>query len=306
MDNDNEGLVSGVPNETAGHRVANVPPCKPMFYHNLAEMPTSSSRSLVRKALYGWFGLTFIFIWNFVAMSAFNFTPYTDDDGKSQTTGFGVSWIISLVLVLVGIPVTFTIYMCLYSAARKSSSMYYFMFFIVFGALIIFFILCVFGVPPESIGSAGLLELISASGKGHSTAVAILVAIAFACWVIAVGYSVYLFLLVRIEYKGAGGIQAARKEATRAAATTAYDHREDIKDAAWEHREEIKQVAVDNKDLLVQVAKENQDVAVKLAKDNPDLAWQMAVAAAQDGDGAAPAANTNKNLDDDINWAEFA
>lgn len=49
-----------------------------------------------------------------------------------------------------------------------------------------------------------------------------------------------------------------------------------------------------------------KDVAVKLAKDNPDLAWQMAVAAAQDGDGAAPAANTNKNLDDDINWAEFA
>ena len=59
--NQNEGLVSGEPSRYteagADPRRANVPPCKPIFYHNLNEMPTQSSRSVVRKALIGWFGM---------------------------------------------------------------------------------------------------------------------------------------------------------------------------------------------------------------------------------------------------------
>lgn len=148
------------------------------------------------------------------------------------------------------------------------------------------------------------------------------------CALAQVAYSVYLLLLVRVEYGGAGGMAAARKEAsgvcsgaitdvrwaqaTSAGVKVAYDNRETIKEAAWEHREEIKQVAVDNKDLLIDVARENQDVAIGLAKENPDLAWQLAVSAAQDkpvasSKGAAAAATTpNVSLEDDINWSEFS
>ena len=80
-------------------------------------------------------------------MTALAYTPVTDKDGKSTSTGYGGSaWIISLLLVLGLIPLSFGIYMCLYTAARKTSSLYYCCFFPLAGALIIFSGLCALGV----------------------------------------------------------------------------------------------------------------------------------------------------------------
>ena len=107
-------------------------------------------------------------------------------------------------------------------------------------------------------GGGGLLEFIIAAGEGHPAVPAIFLGISMAFWLAAGAYGVFLLLRVRTEYAGAGGLEAAKKEGTRVAARTAYEHREEIKEAAWEHRDEIKRAAIDNKDLLIDVAKENK------------------------------------------------
>lgn len=58
----------------------------------------------------------------------------------------------SIVLLVAGIPVSFAIYMCLYSAARKTSSMYYCCFFPLFGGMTILFALFAIGVPDWGAG----------------------------------------------------------------------------------------------------------------------------------------------------------
>ena len=112
-------------------------------------------------------------------------------------------------------------------------------FFPLFAGCCIIFLCWAIGVPDW--GGSGLLQLIPAAGAGHATTPAVFVGVAMTLWIIATAYGVYLLFLVRNEYNGAGGMKAAKKEATRAAAETAYDNRETIKDVAWEHRDEIKQ-----------------------------------------------------------------
>jgi hypothetical protein len=243
-------------------------------------------------------------------------------NGMHVDSGYGVSWIVSLVLLVFLLPAVFGIYMCLYTAARKKSSLSYCCFFMLFGALVIFLFLEAIGLPDW--GGGGLMILIViASDDGRSVAAKVLIAMAMLCWLVAAGYAVYLALLVRKEYVSAGGLAGAGKEATKVGAQVAYDNRETIKQAAWEHRDEIKQVAIENKDVLIQAAKDNKqlvgDVAVQVARENPDLAWQAAMAAASAS--PAPAASASQfqssapqqqrsgapanSTDDVIDWSKF-
>jgi len=344
----NEGLVSGQPANYATNvagvdpqRTPNFPPCKPIIYHNINEMPTESGRSVVKKALYGWFGLCCVLIVNLIAMSVLYFEPICPPMMDCMGSGYSLSWGMSILLLGAGGPAAFGVYLCLYSASRKNSPLWYCCFGIGFVLAILLMILLMLGIPDW--GSAGLVELIIAVGADKPAAPPIVIAISMILWGIAVAYSTYLLMLVRKEYNGAGGLAAARKEATHAAAQTAYDNRETIKEVAWENRDVIKQVAVENKDLIMNVASENKGAVVQLAKDNPDLAWQMAVAAAQAPPGAVtsssaaapimppasnpfaapmqPAANPfaptpsapaamppaqQRPPQDDINWSEFS
>jgi hypothetical protein len=237
--------------------------------------------------------------------------------GMHVDSGYGVAWIVSLVLLVFLLPAVFGIYMCLYSAARKKSSLWYCCFFLLFGALVVFLFLEAIGLPDW--GGGGLMILIViASDEGRSVAAKVLISIAMLCWLVAAGYGVYLALLVRREYVSAGGLAGAGKEATKVGAQVAYDNRDTIKQAAWEHREEIKQVAIDNKDVIIQAAKDNKQLVADVARENPDLAWQAAMAAASAA--PAPAASASQfqssapqrpsgapanSTDDVIDWSKF-
>jgi hypothetical protein len=273
------------------------PPYRPLFYHNLNEMPTPHARALVKKALLGWLALGVVVLWNFVAMSALQYAPYTlvDKDGnvKYEDSGFATAWVVALLLVLLLPVVVFGIYMCLYTAARKKSSLYYCCFFPLYGALVLYFLLQAIGVPT---GGGGLMQLIViAPDAGRDTVAKVFIGISMVCWLVAFAYGVWIAFGVRDEYRGAGGLAAAGKEATKVGAQAAYDNRETIKEAAWEHRDAIKQVAIDNKDVLIQAAKDNKqlaaDIAVSAARENPDLAWQTALAVASSSQ-ASPAQPT--------------
>jgi len=287
------GLTEGVPNSSEEPidqaRKPNVPPCKPIFYHNLREMPTESAYRVVKKALQGWMGLAVVVVFNFVAMTALQYSPYTNMMMMLVDAGYATDWIVSLLLPVLLPAAVFGVYMCLYTAARKKSSLYYCCFFPMLALVLLVLVLEGIGAPNS--GGGGLMKLIVIGGDaGRSIVSKVLIAVSMVCWFVGVGYVVWLGFLVRREYSGAGGLAAAGKEATRAGAQVAYDNREVIKETAWEHREQIKQVAVDNKDLIIQAAKDNKDLVVQVAREDPDFAWQAAMATAQAA--SSPSATT--------------
>jgi len=104
-------------------RVNNFPPCKPLVHQNIAEdMPTDATKSMVRRALIGWYGTLIAYFWNMIML----LSALIARGGTSYITGF----ILSIVYIIFAYPISFFIFRLLYQAARKGKPSLYVMYFI--------------------------------------------------------------------------------------------------------------------------------------------------------------------------------
>jgi len=235
-------------------RPKNFPPCRPVVHHSIKSDIEQESRMFVRKAYFGWYVHAFCIMYNFICMLGALIKGYT-------LTGFFVA----LAILLIGLPVSFFVYMLLYNAIRLKSASRFCLWFGFFVLQIAIEALYALGI--ESTGGAGLILMLDAF-TNDSIALGAMFGISFALWLILVIYNVWFFNQARIEYRDLGGSKAATKEIGRSAVNTAYENRENIKEFAVEHKDTIKQVAIENKDAIIDFAKENKDTIAKVAYDN--------------------------------------
>jgi len=305
-DRDTEGLVSGVPN-TYPPRTKNFPPCYPLFYHNLDEMPTRQLKRMMQKVLLGWFVAIFVYVINLCALG---YSLFSGGSGADT-----ISFIMAIVYVIGGPVVSFGIYMILYTAARKNNAMYYCCFLVWFAALTILFVVLAFG--PHGFGGSGLLQIITRANdltatpthKGISPAVLVTLGVGMLLWLCVVGYHCYIMWMVRKQWNEAGGMKATTKEGIKASAQVAHDNKDTIKQVARDNKDTIKKVVVenqdvirdavvDNKDVLIDVARDNSDLVVDVVRDNPDI-----VVAAVSGGGGGGGKKKKKK---DVNWGDMS
>jgi len=222
-----------------GDRAKNFPPCKPIVHHNIPVDITSSKRTFVRKAYFGWLFHCFCIVWNFICMLAAIISDLTTVQG----------FIIALIGLLVGPVFSFFVYFILYSAVRKGSTSNYVMWFCMFVLQIAYQVVQAIGIT--TIGSAGFIDMITAFGR--KVPIGIMFAVSCALWSGAAIYGIITLNAGRRDYNSLGGNQAASREFGTNAVNFAYDNRDTIKQVARDNADTIKRVAVENQDTIVQI-----------------------------------------------------
>jgi len=188
-------------------RVKNWPKCKPFLYHDIREdVPTPELQSLVRKAYFGWFGITITYLWNIIVVMAIVII----DGSGTDIAGF----FLGLAYAIFSIPVSFLVYRTLYNAAKLTSSARYVMYFCLVWTEIAVFIVLAVGI--NGWGSGGFLVMLAVFKE--STVVGIFCVTDFICFTLLVIYHIVVFGYARREYGKAGGLEAAKKEAAKGAA----------------------------------------------------------------------------------------
>jgi hypothetical protein len=118
--------------------------------------------------------------------------------------------IISIIYIPLWTVLAFLIYRSLYRAARTSRSLTFLLFFVFFGVQILVHVAAVVGWNKS--GFLGLKWMIDAFADSHKTAGFMCLA-NFLLWALSVCFCVYLWIHVRIDFKRAGGLKAAGKQA---------------------------------------------------------------------------------------------
>jgi len=196
-----------------GKRV-NWPICKPLIYHNIdEEMPNVTLRRLVKVAYAQWIFAVVCLIFNVAALLAILI-------GNSGTKEIG-DFILSIVYFFILFPSWFIIYRLLYRASRKQKPSLFAAFMCLYFLEIVAF--CGIAVGVKGTGSAGFLQMIEAF-RDINTATGVVVLICAAFWCISAVWSIYIFVMTRIQYSSAGGYQKARSEFGSAAASEAVKH----------------------------------------------------------------------------------
>jgi len=185
----------------------NWPVCKPFLNHDIrADIPTPELQALVRKAYLGWMFITTTYLWNVVTVIAIVIVEGT---GAAISTFF-----LGLVYALFSIPVSWLIYRRLYYAARLTSSSRYVLYFCLIWTSIAVFI--VLGIGISGWGSGGFLAMLEAFKV--NVVVGIFCLVDTLLFAILIVYHIVIFGIARREYKKAGGLEAAKKEASGEAA----------------------------------------------------------------------------------------
>jgi hypothetical protein len=203
----------------ANPREPNWPRCKPLLYHNIEEdMPTTQVQRVVRFAYFGWLGFLVALLWNFVCMFALIIAEGAVGD-----------FVLSIVYMIVLPPLFFLIYRILYRAGRKTKPSLYIVFWIFYFLELLFFAFFVLGYPGT--GAGGIFWMSSEFSNAQNV-IGFLLLASLILWGVILGWGIFVFILSRFEYKKAGGLAQAKKEAATAAIEEAKEHPELLKEGA--------------------------------------------------------------------------
>jgi len=225
----------------------NWPPCFPkkVVYQNFSEEIPAVVRLRVRMAYIRFLVFLVILLYNLVCAIA--------------CLACGAEAIGDIILACIYLPfltgLAFFVYRRLYKAAKSGNSLSYFLFFIGFTVEILIGIAAVVGVPKS--GLMGIGWTIKAFGKDGDKNVGCMCLINAILWGINVGFMIYLWIHIRVNFQQAGGIKAMRKQALEKATFGAVK-------AAKEHPDAAKKVG---------------QAAVDYARENPDVVRDVATAA---------------------------
>jgi len=216
-------------------REPNWPRCRPLLYHNIdGDMTEPSVKRLVRFAYFGWLAFLVAVLWNFICMFA-----------AIIVDGAVGDFILSIVYCVFLPPIFFLIYRILYRAGRKTKPSLYIVFWIFY--FLEMLLLCYFVVGYPSTGAGGIFWMSSAFSDDHNALGFMFLASAIV-WGIVAGWSIFIFILSRYEYRKAGGLAQAKKEATAAAIKEAREHPDLIKEGV----KASAKLAAENPELVAQ------------------------------------------------------
>ena len=197
----------------------NWPPCKPLFRQDIKTDIPSELRMIVRLVFFHWFYTVIFLFFNMITGLAAMITNVGDYLG---------SFIGSLIWLILWSPVCFMFYRFLYKAAWKKRSVSYVIFFAGAIAQIIMSAFAATGLTDS--GLLGLIQMIDLlkSNKG----VGIMALVNSLGFILNIIFLVIVCIRLRIAFKKAGGVQAAKdqavEEAVGAAVETAKENPEFI------------------------------------------------------------------------------
>ncbi|KAJ3041942.1 Secretory carrier-associated membrane protein 2 [Rhizophlyctis rosea] len=180
----------------------NWPKFRPMVYHDIDKEIPESGRWLVKRVYGAWWLALGTFIANCVA--AFSCLVTKGENGGAQ---FGVS----LIVMLVGIPVSFVFwYRPLYMGVKLDRSLSFFFFFFNFACHLA--VMAVFAVGVPGWGGSGVIVTIAQLGKNVGSGV--LCAIAAGLLIFQCVYGLWQIKAVTAYYRSKGlSVDQARNEA---------------------------------------------------------------------------------------------
>jgi len=181
----------------------NWPSCRPFLHHDIrGDIPTPELQSLVRKAYVGWMAIAVTFLWNIITVVSILIVV-----GDGPSIG---SFFLGIVYALFSIPVSWLIYRRLYTAARFTSSSRYVLYFCLIWTSIAAWI--VLGIGFSGWGSGGFIIMLAAFKVNVTVGIFCLVDLIMFAFIVL--YHIVIFSLAHREYKKAGGLNAAKKEAS--------------------------------------------------------------------------------------------
>lgn len=188
----------------------NWPPCKPLFRQDIKTDIPQELRMIVRIMLYHWFYTAIFLLFNFITALASIFVDFNDYFG---TLIGAIVWLVAWT------PLCFMFYRFLYKAAWKRKSFHYMVFLCGDVAQIIMSVFAATGIS-----SSGLMGFIQMADLLKTNS-----AVGFMCLVNAIGFIlnviflVVIFIKLRIAFKEAGGVKAAKEQAVEGAVEVAVD-----------------------------------------------------------------------------------
>jgi len=197
-------------------KASNWPRCRPMLYHDIdEEIRGDELKALVHFGYKGWIIGEYALIFNIVALLAVVISD-------SQGSDIG-SFVLSIIFLLIGTPISFLIYRSLYRAARKTRPGLFVGYFILLLIEMITYVL--FALGWRGSGAGGFVLMVDMF-REKDIGAAIILIVGCANWVLLTVYSVILFIRTRIQYIKAGGWKGTKSNLKEAAITTAKENPE--------------------------------------------------------------------------------
>jgi len=194
----------------------NWPRCKPILYHDIdQEIRSDELKSLVHFGYKGWLIGEYALIYNIVALLV-----VVIQDASSTNVG---SFVLSIIFLIIGTPISFLIYRALYRAGRKVRPGLFVGYFILLLIEMISYLL--FALGWSGSGAGGFVLMVDMF-EGKYVVAAIFLIVGCANWVLLTVYSIIIFIRTRIQYKNAGGWKGAKSNFKEAAVTTAKENPE--------------------------------------------------------------------------------
>lgn len=188
----------------------NWPPCKPLFRQDIKTDIPQNLRMIVRLVFFHWFYTVFFLLFNFITAIAAIVVDFSEYLG---------SMIGSIVWIVVWSPICFMFYRFLYKAAWKQRSVYFVIFF---GGDIAQAVMSVFAAT--GLNDSGLMGFIQMADTMKSNK-----GVGFMCLINAIGFIlniiflVVVFIKLKVAFKNAGGVKAAKEQAVEEAVGAAVE-----------------------------------------------------------------------------------
>ncbi|TPX42044.1 hypothetical protein SeMB42_g05297 [Synchytrium endobioticum] len=193
----------------ASFQSPNWPRFRPLVYHDIPKDIPAAGQPLMKQAFALWHLGAVSYIMNFIA--AFSLIV-TKADGAGSTFG------LALVIMVVGIPVSFVFwYRNLYNGVKRDRSINFFFYFINLACHLGAAVFLAIGIPAT--GGAGLMYALSQFGSNVGSGV--LCMLAFVVFVVEVLYGLVVVRTTSRFYRGRGmSLAQAREEGISAAASS--------------------------------------------------------------------------------------
>jgi len=198
-------------------RQPNWPRCYPIMYHDIAgDVKDKDLNRYVRMGYANWIALFIMLFYNIVCELAVLIV-----EGDSLSIG---DFVLSIVFFIFLAPLYLFIYKLLYKAGRKETKAYHYMAWLI-GYFFQILTHIFFFIGAAGTGAAGFFRMIRAFQAKENT-VAFLILAAIIVWGLLAVYSIYLWIMIRIEYYRRKLGQNLKQEATKAGVEVAKNNPE--------------------------------------------------------------------------------
>eukprot|EP00842_Homolaphlyctis_polyrhiza_P006680 jgi/Hompol1/7012/HPOL_002825-RA len=206
-----EAKLSAREKEVGDYHPPNWPPFRPVVYHDILNDIPKNGQWLVKRVFLGWYLAVATFLINFIA--AFSLLV-TKADSAGGTFG------ISLVMLVLGVPVSFMLwYRSLYEGVKHDRSMSFMLFFFNYSAHLAIMALMAIGIPGW--GGAGFIYMFAQFSNNLGSGVLCL--IATACFVFQCVYGLWQIKATHAYWRSQGlTTDQARNQAVQGIASSQF------------------------------------------------------------------------------------